>query len=212
LPKPRCSAFVNAVDRETVEAETPLERIRDWNHSREMWIRVLEKQTGKGVGHWNARIKKEKFADARSLEAWLAHLGVTGYAKQLLVMERFGYPDFVTASADELIDAQYADRPHLRPIYEAIVAAARNLGEIVVQACKGYVSLVTPRRTFARVQATTKNRVDLGLRIDGEKPGGRLQPSSHETMKLQISFTTLREVDAEAMGWLKKAYDQNRKP
>jgi hypothetical protein len=111
-----------------------------------MWIRVLEKQTGKGVGHWNARIKKEKFADARSLEAWLAHLGATGYAKQLLVMERFGYPDFVTASADELIDAQYADRPHLRPIYEAIVAAARNLGEIVVQVPKRYVSLVMPRR------------------------------------------------------------------
>jgi hypothetical protein len=28
-------------------------------------------------------------------------------------------------------------------------------------------------------------------------------------MKLQISFTALDEVDAEALGWLKKAYDQN---
>ena len=65
-------------------------------------------------------------------------------------MERFGYPDFVTASADELIEAQYADRPHLRPIYEAIVAATRKLGDFVIQARKGYVSLVTPRRTFAR--------------------------------------------------------------
>jgi hypothetical protein len=130
-------AFVNAVDHETVEAETPLDKIRDWNHSREMWIRVLEKQTGKGVGHWNARIKKEKFADARSLEAWLAHLGVTGYAKQLLVMERFGYPDFVTASADELIDAQYADRPHLRAIYEAIVAAARTSERLWSRHAKG---------------------------------------------------------------------------
>jgi hypothetical protein len=29
---------------------------------------------------------------------------VTGYAQQLLVMERFGYPDFLTVTADELID------------------------------------------------------------------------------------------------------------
>jgi hypothetical protein len=101
-------------------------------------------------------------------------------------------------AADTLMDAQYADRPHLRPIYEAIVRATRDLGEFVVQARKGYVSLVTPRRTFARVQATTRNRVDLGLRLDGTKAGGRLQPSRiHETMKLQIGFAKLEDVDAE---------------
>jgi hypothetical protein len=50
------------------------------------------------------------------------------------------------------------------------------------------------------------------LRLDGKKPGGRLQPSRiHETMKLQISFTTRDEVDAEALDWLKKAYDQDCK-
>ena len=193
-----------------MKATTPSEKIRDWKHYRDIWIRLLEKQTGKGLEHWNARIKKHKFADTRGLEAWLNEQGITGYGAQLLVMERFGYPDFMTASANKLIDAQYADRPHLRPIYEAIIAATRKFGEFVVQARKGYVSLVTPRRTFARVQATTKNRVDLGLRLDGKKPGGRLHPSRiHETMKLQISFTKREEVDAEALRWLKKAYDQN---
>lgn len=187
-----------------------MEKTRDWKHYRGMWVRVLGKQTDKGLDYWNARITQEKLADERRLTAWLAKRGVTGYAKQLLVMERFGYPDFLTATAPELIEAHYADRPHLRPIYEAIVAATHNLGDVVIQARKGFVSLVTPRRTFARVQATTKNRVDLGLRLDGMKPGGRLQPSRfHETMKLQISFSRLDEVDAEAVSWLKKAYDQN---
>lgn len=183
---------------------------RDWGHNRGMWIRVLEKKTGKGLDQWNAVIKKQMFTDASSLKAWLAQNNVTGYAKQLLVMETFGYPDFVTKSADSLIDAQYADRPHLRSIYEAIVKDSRDFGEVVIQARKGFVSLVGPRRTFARVQATTKNRVDLGLRIEGTKPGGRLQLSRiHETMKLQISFTKPEEVDSEALRWLKKAYDQN---
>jgi Domain of unknown function (DUF5655) len=198
--------------REIMKAARPKETVRDWNHFRDMWIRVLEKKTGKDLRHWNARIKKQRFEDAGSLEAWLAEQGVTGYAAQLLVMEQFGYPDFVTTSADTLIDAQYADRPHLRPIYEAILSATRDLGEFVVQARKGYVSLVTPRRTFARVQATTRNRVDLGLRLDGTKPDGRLQPSRiHETMKLQIGFAKLEDVDAEALRWLKKAYEQNCK-
>jgi hypothetical protein len=29
-------------------------------------------------------------------------------------MERFGYPDFFIASANDLVDGQYADRPQLR--------------------------------------------------------------------------------------------------
>jgi hypothetical protein len=76
---------------------------------------------------------------------------------------------------------------------------------------QAYVSLRTSRRTFARVQATTKQRVDLALRLEGQKPSGRLQPSSiHASTPLQISLTTSDDVDAEVLGWLQKAYDQNR--
>jgi len=187
-----------------------MNEIRDWQQNREMWIRVLEKQTGEGVDKWNRRIKKERLEDERSLRAWLTKRGVTGYARSLLVMERFGYPDFLRASADELIDRQYADRPQLRPIFDAVISAAARLGEVIIQARKTYDSLVSTRRTFARVQATTKNRVDLGLRLESQKPVGRLAPSRiHETMQFQISLTAPGDFDSEALEWLQKAYDQN---
>jgi hypothetical protein len=164
---------------------------RDWSHYREMWIRVLKKHTGRDLDYWNARIGKKKFTNAERLKEWLAGQGVTGYAKQLLVMESFGYPDFVSSSADELIDGQYADRQHLRPIYEAIVASARTFGEIVIQARKGYVSLLTPKRTFTRVRPTTKSRIDLGLRLEGLQPRGRLEPSHiHFSMPCKSALQT----------------------
>jgi hypothetical protein len=175
-----------------------------------MSARLLKERTGEDVEVWNRRVKKESFNDKKALRAWLTKPGVTGYAQSLLVMERFGYPDFLLASADELVEGQYEDRPQLRSILDAILNAAAGLGEVTIQARKTYVSLVSPRRTFARVQATTKNRVDLGLRLDGQKPGGRLQPSKiHETMRLQISFATRDEVDSEALDWLQRAYDQS---
>lgn len=184
--------------------------VLDWSRNRDMWIRVLEKQTGEGLEHWNQRVRKENFKDEKSLRAWLKRQGVTGYAENLLVMERFGYPDFMTSSAGELIEAQYADRPHLRPIYDAIIHAMLGIGEITIQARKTYVSLLTPRRTFARIQPTTKNRIDLGLRLEGQTPTGRLQPSTiHETMKLQISLTSVEEIDAEVLRWLRQAYNEN---
>ena len=46
-------------------------------------------------------------------------LNVTGYAGYLLGLEQVGYPDFLTSSADALIDSQYADRQQL--IHELIL-------------------------------------------------------------------------------------------
>lgn len=184
--------------------------VRDWRRNREMWVRALENQTGEGLEAWNRQIRKQFLGDEAGLRMWLAQLGVTGYAQSLLVMERFGYPDYLLATSDQLIDGQYADRPHLRPIYAAIVRAAGALGGVTIQARKGYVSLVSPRRTFARVQPTTRTRVDLGLRLDSEKPGGRLQPSTlHETMRLQIGLTAPEQVDAEVQAFLRRSYLEN---
>ena len=185
-------------------------KIRDWSHNREMWAQVLKKQTGKDLNYWKARMKKKRFADVRRLKEWLDGQDITGYAEQLLVMEQFGYPDFLSSSADELIDRQYSDRQHLRPIYKAIVASTQTFGEIVVQARKGYVSLLTPKRTFARIKATTKDRIDLGLRLEGLQPRGRLKPSRiHETMPVQVCLMELKDLDHQVVKWLRQAYEEN---
>ena len=115
--------------------------------------------------------------------------------------------------AEELIDAQYADRPRLRPVLGAVLAALPALGPVTVQARKTIVSLVGPRRTFAVVQATTKNRVDLGLRLDNEKPGGRLLAARDiGAANLRIPLTGPGDIDEEVLGWLRRAYDENAAP
>ena len=185
-------------------------KLRDWKSMKELSARLLKERSGENVATWNQRIAKEQFNDEKSLRAWLTKQGVTGYAQSLLVMERFGYPDFLLASADDLIDGQYADRPQLRPIFEAIIDAAAGLGDVTIQTRKTYVSLVTSRRTFARIQPTTKSRIDLGLRLEVHKAGGRLQPSKiHETMRFQISLASVEDMDSEVLNWLQEAYDQN---
>ncbi len=185
-------------------------QVRDWQAMKAMHARLLEERSGEGVAAWNLRIRKGPWKDEKSLRAWLAQQGVMGYPQSFLVMERFGYPDFMLATADELVDDQYAHRTHLWAVFEAIIRAAMGLGEVTIQARKTYVSLVTSRRTFARVQATTKERVDLGLRLSGRKARGRLQPSKiHESTPLQVSLYKAEDVDAEVLEWLQLAYDQN---
>ena len=137
---------------------------------------------------------------------------MTGYPQNLLVMERFGYPDFLLASADELIDGQYADRTALRPILDAVLVRAGQVGAVTIQARKTYVSLVTPRRTFATVQAATRRRVDLGLRLANPPLAGRLQAAGSVgggSVSARIGLASVDEVDDEVEHWLRRAYEEN---
>lgn len=119
------------------------------------------------------------------------------------------------ADPDELIAGQYADRPALRPVLDAVLAALPPLGPVTVQARKTCVSLVSPRRTFAAVEATTKSRVDLGLRLAGVAPEGRLLAAKNlnvGSMNLRIALTGPGQVDEEVLGWLRRAYDESVAP
>jgi hypothetical protein len=124
-------------------------------------------------------------------------------------------PDYLTADARELIEDQYADRPHLSPVLDAILAVLPELGPVTVQARKTIVSLVTPRRTFAAVRATTRDRVDLGLRLDDAVPGGRLKAAGNVGgggVTVRIALRRPEDVDDEVRGLMRRAYEENTAP
>ena len=126
-----------------------------------------------------------------------------------------GYPDFMTGDSGELIEGQYADRPQLQPILDAVLALLPALGPATVQARKTIVSLVSPRRTFAVVRATTKDRVDLGLRLDGAEPDGRLRSAKGiggGGATVRIALRRPEDVDDEVRGLMRRAYEENTAP
>jgi predicted transport protein len=188
-------------------------RPRSWQEMREQEINWLIERTGEGLETWNARVLKEGFDDESSLRAWLTERGVTGYPAMLLVMERFGYPDYLQATADELIDGQYEDRPELRSILDSILALLPGVGEVEIQARKTYVALLSPKRTFGAVQPTTKKRVDLGLRLTTDQPPeGRLEPVKNfgqSSVTHRIGLSSAAEVDDFVSDWLRRAYEAN---
>jgi hypothetical protein len=190
---------------------------KSWQEMREWCARLLESSTGQDVAAWNERIAAgtpENRADAPALREWLSAQGITSYAQALLVWETFGYPQFLVADAEDLIARQYADRPQLRPIFDAVLAALPALpGPVTVQARGTLVSLVSPRRTFAVLKPTTKSRVDLGLRLDSTQPEGRLLPARDiGQATVRIALTTSGDVDDEVRNWLTRAYDENTAP
>ncbi len=178
---------------------------------------LLERRTGQGVPEWRTRITQQALKDEPALRSWLASQGVEGYPQQLLVFETFGYPDFLTATADDLIDAQYGDRPALRPILDRLIEVAEALdgpGQITVQARKGFVTLQTRRRKFAVIRPATRTRVNLGLRTEPPPhANNRFQPTDparSNDMQVKVALATPQDVDEEVTRALSQAYAENQ--
>jgi hypothetical protein len=179
---------------------------------RERIEQILIRRTGDDVDVWSARVRELGEVDEARVREWLTAQGILGYPRMLLVMERFGYPEFMLASADELIDGQYADRPQLRPILDEILLRAADVGEVDVQARKTWVTLMTPKRSFALVRATTRDRVDVGLRLPDAMPGGRLLAApglGNDYVNVRLALRTVDEVDDAFVDFLRLAYEAN---
>ncbi len=172
----------------------------------ESMIANLKDKTGKSLEQWVAIAKacgEEKHGGVVKFlksEHALGH----GYAN-LVAQRTLAEP----AGSDDIVAAQYAGaRAALKPIHDAIVAAAKKLGpDVDVSAKKTCVSLRRERQ-FALIQPATNTRIDLGLKLEDVPFGGRLEkwPSTMCTHKVRLE--SVKDVDKELLGWIAKAYAQ----
>ncbi|WP_249336177.1 DUF5655 domain-containing protein [Sinomonas gamaensis] len=178
----------------------------EWNQS------LLLRKTGHDIHWWADRARQQGFRDNAALGAWLRdEQGVTGYAQYAVSWEVFGYPEFMLRDADELLEGQYADRDHLRPLAEAILAWAETADGVAIQLRKGYVSLLSPRRKFAQVTAATKSAVDITFRWQGPTPE-RLEPirvRADDPFAWRVRLRSSEDVDDELFTLLSAALKQN---
>jgi hypothetical protein len=173
-------------------------------------VKNLEAKTGRSLGQWvrlakaSRRAKHKELIDFLKSEHGLTH----GYAN-LVALEALKTPGR-PASAGDLVAGQYSgSKAALRPIYDALIAAMEKFGsDVEVSPKKAYVS-VRRNKQFAIVQPSTAERVDVGLNLKGVKPAGRLEAagSFNAMVSHRVRVTDRREVDAELIAWLRRAYD-----
>ncbi len=135
----------------------------------------------------NAMIANFKDKTGKTLQQWIAIAKKSGAAKHGEIVKMLktdhgmthGFANLVahkTLKSDagsigettDLVAAQYAgDKAELKPIYDALIKAAKSCGAIEIAPKKAYVSLRRSKQ-FAIIQPSTKTRVDLGLNLKGD--------------------------------------------
>jgi hypothetical protein len=170
-------------------------------------IENMPEKTGKSLEEWKKLLASKSFSKHSEAVSFLKkEYGVThGYANTIVTLSKDSAP-----SPEDLVANQYSGKEALLPIYEKLLEVVRPLGpDVQVVPKKTTVSLVR-KKQFALIRPATKTRIDLGLKLRGQDPAGRLEDSgpfgSMCTHRVRLSQTA--EVDSELKAWLAAAYQE----
>ena len=165
----------------------------------------LPANTGKSLAEWFTILQKAQLDKHGAMMTLLkGEHGVShGFANFIALMYRNqGGPE-----GQDLIETQYAAKPALRPIYDAIVGAVGEFGPDVEIAPKSATVSLRRSKQFALVSPATKTRVDVGINLKGE-PGDERLRATGGMCTHTVGISSLDEVDDELVGWLRDAYSR----
>jgi hypothetical protein len=162
----------------------------------------------------------------KPLAYWVAVVKDTGLQKHTDIINHLksehdfshGYANFVSLKArqadagsiddQELIENQYKGKEALLPVYNRLLETIKAFGkDVSVVPKKDSVSLIR-KKQFALIKPATKSRIDLGIKLKGVEPAGRLEGSGpFGTMVThRVRLEDASDVDQELKEWLLEAY------
>lgn len=190
-------------------AKTPQEMLK-------IMIGAIEGKTGKTFKQWVAVAKKTGIDKHKALtehmkkEHGLDHNQAQWIAWSVTDPGRIEQYD---KPKDLIADLYSGKKAALRPIYDKLFEVGTKLDtKIGSNVCKTYTSL-SGKTQFAIINPRTQKSVDLELALPpGIKGAGRLETfkSSNPKFTHRIRISDVTEIDAEVLGVMKKAYENNR--
>ena len=184
------------------------------------WLDELPAKTGRSLDQWIKLIKKQGPPANKERREWLKQehgLGTNAASWLADRAEGRGYedsdPDAYLKAAEKYVEAMFAAKEALRPIYDKLLKLGLSAGRNVKACpCRTIVPLYR-NHVFAQIKPTTRTRIDFGFALGDMKGGGRLIETGGFAKKDRIThrmpITSLGDIDDEVKRWLKIAYDRD---
>ena len=174
----------------------------------------MAERTGRSLEQWVELVQGSGVdpLDQNAVRRWLKDVhGVKQNSQWTIADAAARAAGWERPTVEQYIDGQYAGKKAgLRPVFDAVRAAAEALGDDVVLEGRATYTPFVRTRQFAAAAPATASRLDLGLRFVDPPASDRLRPATAPGQAThKVALTTADDVDDELRGLLRAAYEQN---
>jgi hypothetical protein len=174
----------------------------------------MAQRTGHTLEHWVELVQGSGVdpLDQNAVRRWLKDVhGVRQNSQWAIADAAARAAGWARPTVEQYVNQQYTGaRAGLRPVFDAVRAAAEALGGDVTVEGRGTYTPFVRKRQFAAAAAATSSRLDLGLRFVDPPGSDRLQPAKAPGQAThKVALTSVDDVDDEVRCLLRAAYEQN---
>ncbi len=173
----------------------------------------IKAKTGKTPDDFRVLAQKKKLTQHGEIMAWLKsefELG-HGHANVITQMIKPAEAGKVVARSDDRVGAHFTGgKAAWRKAYDGLAAKILKFGpDVEIAPNNTYINLVRGLKKFGIVQVSTTDRLDIGIKLKGEKPTGRFEAAGswNAMVTHRVRVTDAKQIDKDVLAWLKRAYE-----
>lgn len=121
----------------------------------------LKAKTGKTLEEWLSALDAEELSDKKAILAWLKDQGLGHFQAQLVLAKRDGEPLY--DNPEQIVTELFSVFLKQRELYDEIVTRIESEYPVVVNPCKGYIPLYSPKHTIFASFKPTRDGLYVGL-------------------------------------------------
>jgi hypothetical protein len=175
------------------------------------YLDSIKTKTGKTTADFKVLADKKGLTQYRDVMTWLKTEYGLGHGHANLMAQLVVNADKLKAKPDEKIDKMFAGKKaDWRKPYDALLAKLTKFGpDVKVAPTNTYISLLRGDKKFGIVQASSAERMDIGIKLKGLKPTERLEAARSWNIMVthRVRITDPKQIDKEVLAWLKQAYE-----
>jgi len=171
----------------------------------------IQAKTGKTPDDFRALAQKKGLVKTSELLAWLqADFGL-GRGHAMAIVHVLQLASAPKVSRADQIAAHFAGKKEAwRKPYETLMKKVSKFGaDVTVSPTNTYLSLLRGKNKFAVLEPATPERFDVGLKLKGVAPAGRLAAAGawNSMVTHRVRIENPKQFDAELLAWLRQAYE-----
>jgi hypothetical protein len=175
------------------------------------YLDTVKAKTGKTPDDFRKLAQQKGLTKSSDIRAWLKEEFGLGHGHAQAIVHVLESATAPKVTAAEKIDAHFAGKKAVwRKPYDTLLAKVSKFGgDVSVSTTRTYLSLLRGDKKFAIVAPATPERLDIGIKLKGVPPAGRLEAAGtwNNMVTHRVRIADPKEINAELLAWLKQAYE-----